>query len=64
MGAVTVLRLALVVGVIALSVAIVRGVLALAWKPPAKGAYSLAFGAVDRGGNHQNAVKVTALRVK
>jgi flagellar hook assembly protein FlgD len=31
------------------------------WKPPAKGTYSLAFHAVDRGGNHQNTVRRTVL---
>jgi hypothetical protein len=34
-----------------------------AWKPPAKGTYSLAFGAVDRGGNRQSAVKRATLKV-
>jgi flagellar hook assembly protein FlgD len=37
--------------------------LTFAWKPPAKGTYSLAFGAVDRGGNRQSAVKRTTLKV-
>ena len=38
--------------------------LTFAWKPPAKGVYSLAFSAVDRGGNHQNAVRITVLKAK
>ena len=37
--------------------------LTFAWKPPAKGTYSVAFGAVDRGGNRQSAVRTTTLKV-
>jgi flagellar hook assembly protein FlgD len=41
---------------------VVRGrSLTFSWKPPARGVYSLAFGAVDRGGNHQSVVRTTAL---
>jgi len=36
--------------------------LTFAWKPPAKGAYSLAFSAVDRGGNRQSVVRRTSLK--
>ena len=35
-----------------------------AWKPPAKKAYTLEFRALDRGGNHQNAVVRTKLTVR
>ena len=36
--------------------------LTFAWKPPAKRAYSLAFSAVDRGGNRQSVVRNTSLK--
>jgi len=34
-----------------------------AWKPPARGSYTLTFTAVDRGGNAQSATEVTTLTV-
>lgn len=35
-----------------------------AWRPSARGTYTLTFRARDRGGNRQNAVAVTTLRVR
>ena len=34
------------------------------WKPPAQGAYTLVYHAVDRGGNAEGAAAITVLQVR